>query len=79
MGTRKVRAVATTRFGCKERTDWHPEGSPEALEAMDALMIKRQTGLFSIQWEELGAKRMWRNELRRSRAARMGDHAHKSG
>ena len=46
-----MRAVATTRFGCKERTEWHPEGSPEAREAIDAL-IKRQTDLFSIQWEE---------------------------
>jgi hypothetical protein len=51
MGNRKVRAVATTRFGCKERTDWHPEGSPEAFEAMETL-IQKQTDMFSIDWEE---------------------------
>ena len=51
MGDRKVRAVVTTKFGCRERTDWHPEGSPEAMEAMEAL-IQRQTDMFSIDWEE---------------------------
>ena len=51
MENRRVRAVVTTKFGCRERTDWHPEGSPEAIEAMEALM-QMQTDMFSIDWEE---------------------------
>jgi hypothetical protein len=51
MGTRKVRAVVTTQFGCKERTEWYPEGSREAIDAMQAL-VGRQTDMFSLGWEE---------------------------
>ena len=51
MGNRKVRAVVSTRFGCKERTDWFPEGSPEATEALQDL-VQRQTEMFSVSWED---------------------------
>jgi hypothetical protein len=50
MGKRKVRAVVTTGFGCQERTEWHPEGSQAAIDAMCAL-IDRQTEMFSLSYE----------------------------
>ncbi len=48
---RKVRGVITTRFGCQERTAWYPEGSREALEAVDAL-VREQTNEFTLSWED---------------------------
>lgn len=50
MGTHKVRVVVTTKFGCQERTEWHPEGSQAAIDAMCAL-IDRQTEMFSLSCE----------------------------
>jgi len=52
MGSRKVRAVVTTKFGCWERTAWHPEGSAEGTDAMHTL-VDRQTEMFCLSWEHL--------------------------
>lgn len=46
----KVRAVIHAPHGCSERSEWHPEGSPGALAAMEAL-VKKQTGIYSVGWE----------------------------
>ena len=46
MGNRRVR----TPHGCSERSDWHPEGSVDAIAAMEAL-VKKQTGICSAGWE----------------------------
>ena len=51
MGSRKVRAVVSTRFGCHERTGWFTERSPEAIEAMQAL-VHEQTEMVCIEWED---------------------------
>ena len=47
---RKVRAVARMPYGSMERSAWYPEGSPEAVAAMEAL-AKKQTGIDAIGWE----------------------------
>ena len=51
MACPKVRVVVTTQSGQKETTDWHPKGSPEAIEAMLRL-IRRQTDILAVEWEE---------------------------
>ena len=51
MGSRKVRAVVSTRFGCHERTGWFPEGSPEAVDAMQSL-VHQQTEMVCVDWED---------------------------
>jgi len=50
MQRQKVRAVVHTTYGCSERSEWYPEGSPDATAAMEAL-VKKQTGVFSVSWE----------------------------
>ena len=63
MWSRKVRAVVSTRFGCHERTGWFPEGSPEAVEAMQTL-VGEQTEMVCIEWEdqddEVGSSGYWK-------------------
>jgi hypothetical protein len=46
-----VRAVVTTKYGCKETTAWYPEGSPEGIKAAESLVLKR-TGDFTVGWED---------------------------
>ena len=46
----KVRAVVTSRWGFQERTDWYPDGSPEATAALEAI-VRQQTGDFAVTWE----------------------------
>ena len=46
----KVRAVVHTPHGCSERTEWFPEGSPEAISAMEEL-LKKQSTIFRASWE----------------------------
>ena len=48
--SRKVRAVVHTPHGCSERTAWSPEGSPEAVAAMEEL-VKRQDTVYMVEWE----------------------------
>ena len=50
MRNRQVRAVVSTKFGCQERTDWFPEGSPEATKAMQNL-VHQQTEIVCVDWE----------------------------
>jgi hypothetical protein len=60
-----VRAVVTTRFGCKERTNWYRGITPEAIDAVNAL-VHRQKDDFSLSWEEWEEGRQpkaWRPEL----------------
>ena len=48
--SRKMKAVVHTPQGCSERTAWFPEGSPEAIVAMEEL-IARQSTLYVASWE----------------------------
>ena len=48
--SRKVRAVVHTPHGCSERTAWFPEGSPDAIAAMEEL-VRKQTTLYAASWE----------------------------
>jgi len=51
MENRKVRAIVSTKVGCHERTDWFPEESMEAVEAVNDL-VHRQTEMVCIDWEK---------------------------
>jgi hypothetical protein len=59
-----VRAVVTTKFGCKERTAWYPGITSEAIDAVNAL-VRRQRDDFSLSWEQWGNNQLpkpWRPE-----------------
>jgi hypothetical protein len=70
-----IRAIATTRFWCKERTDWHPEGSEEAMAAMHELLGK-QIDTCCIDWErwedDLGGLTLSRESTREGRIKNRG-------
>jgi len=50
MSTTWVRAVLTTPFGCKARTDWYLEGAPEVVKAMLKLMSLHPEP-YKMSWE----------------------------
>jgi hypothetical protein len=53
MERRMIRGVVTNRVGCHEKTDWFPEGSAQAIEALK-LLVRKQTGPCSVSWERWG-------------------------
>jgi hypothetical protein len=48
--SRRVRAGVHTPHGCSERTGWFPEGSADAIAAMEEL-VKKQSTIFMSAWE----------------------------
>jgi hypothetical protein len=57
---RNVRAVVKTKDGRTEYTDWHPEWSQEAMDAMEAL-VKQHADFRVVGWERqrLGSGEGW--------------------
>jgi hypothetical protein len=58
----RVRAVVTTKSGCKERTAWYRGITSEAIDAVNAL-VRRQRDDFSLNWEQWGDNQLpkpWR-------------------
>jgi len=52
---RKVRAVVHTPHGCSERTGWFPEGSADAIAAMEEPVKKQSTIFMSSReyWDDI--------------------------
>ena len=46
-----IRAVVTHLDGTVETTEWHPEGSAEAVDAMFAIVRKQTKDGFSVELE----------------------------
>lgn len=53
--SRKVRAVVHTPHGCSERTGWFPEGSADAIAAMEEPVKKQSTIFMSSReyWDDI--------------------------
>ena len=48
----RIRAVVTTTFGCKERTEWFRGITPQAIDAVNALVHRQKKEEFTLNWEE---------------------------
>lgn len=52
---REVRGIVSFGYGCFDRTQWFPAGSPEATKALHEL-VKNRSGVIYTAWEYRGAQ-----------------------